>query len=94
VTENKREQEGYDGHDITIKRTVSYSDGDHYSDLIVSHYAPNDEIFLTNGDASKETVSTADLQPQDILINAPHDMMQAVMPPVEETADDSSSDDE
>ena len=75
VTEDKREQEGYDGHDITIKRTVAYSDGDHYTDTIVSHYAPNDEIILTNGPDASETVSTADLQPQDPLINAPHDMM-------------------
>ncbi|MCH4188049.1 MAG: VanW family protein [Megasphaera sp.] len=91
VTTDKREQEGYDGHDVTIKRTVSYTDGDHYSDTIVSHYAPNDEIILTNGPASEETVSTADLQPQDILINAVHDMMQAVAPPPEDS--DSGSDD-
>lgn len=86
VIQDKRDQEGYDGHDITIKRTVSYSDGDHYSDTIVSHYAPNDEIILTNGAASETTVSTADLQPQDILINAPHDMTQAVIPVPAETA--------
>lgn len=92
VTADKREQEGYDGHDITIKRIVSYTDGDHYSDTIVSHYAPNDEIILTNGPASEETISTADLQPQDILINAVHDMMQAVAPPEMDSGSDDIND--
>ena len=93
---DKREQEGYDGHDITIHRTVAYTDGDHYADDITSHYAPNAEIISTNGPASEDVVNTSDLEPQDILINAPHDMMQAVMTPSENTdntdVDDSSAD--
>lgn len=68
------EQIGYDGHDIVIRRTVKYTDGDTYTDTIESHYAPNDEIIVTKGPASETVVQTSDLQPQDVLINAPHDM--------------------
>lgn len=75
VSADKVKQEGYDGHDITIHRTVGYSDGDTYADDIVSHYDPNDEIILTPGPDSETTVSTADLQPQDPLLNAQHDML-------------------
>lgn len=80
VTEDKRKQEGYDGHDVTIRRTVAYSDGDRHVDTIESHYEPNDEIILTPGDDSEEVVSTADLEPQDPLLNAPHDMMDFNVP--------------
>ena len=80
VTEDKRKQEGYDGHDVTIRRTVAYSDGDRHVDTIESHYDPNDEIILTPGDDSEEVVSTADLEPQDPLLNAPHDMMDFNVP--------------
>lgn len=86
VTEDKRDQEGYDGHDITIQRTVVYADGDHYTDTIVSHYAPNAEIILTPGDGAEEVVKTSDLEPQDTLLNAPHDMWEAVAAPAEEYA--------
>lgn len=89
---DKQEQEGYDGHDITIHRTVAYTDGDHYSDDIISHYAPNTEIITTNGPASEDVVKTSDLEPQDTLINALHDMLQAVAAPSEDT--DSSADDD
>lgn len=92
---DKREQEGYDGHDITIHRTVAYTDGDHYADDITSHYAPNAEIIVTNGPASEDVVKTSDLEPQDTLLNALHDMMQAVAVPDENTGsseDDSSAD--
>ena len=74
VTSDVCEQVGYDGHDIVIRRTVNYTDGDKYTDTIESHYAPNDEIIVTNGQASETVVQTSDLQPQDVLINAPHDM--------------------
>ena len=87
VTEDKRKQEGYDGHDVTIRRTVAYSDGDRHVDTIESHYDPNDEIILTPGDDSEEVVSTADLEPQDPLLNAPHDMMDFNVPAAD-TADE------
>ena len=96
VTADTREQEGYDGHDITIRRTVAYTDGDKYTDTIVSHYAPNDEIIKTNGPDAQETVQTSDLQPQDILINAPHDMFQPAALPADDgagAADDAAADD-
>lgn len=82
VTEDKRDQEGYDGHDITIRRTVKYDDGDHYTDTIVSHYDPNTEIILTNGPSSEEEapLNPDGLEPQDTLINAPHDMLAAPAP--------------
>ncbi len=76
VTDDTLKQFGYDGHDITIRRTVTYSDGDRHIDLITSHYDPNDAIVLTPDADSEEVVSTADLQPQDPLLNAPHDMME------------------
>ena len=90
VTEDKRKQEGYDGHDVTIRRTVAYSDGDRHVDTIESHYDPNDEIILTPGDDSEEVVSTADLEPQDPLLNAPHDMMDFNVPAADtaDTADE------
>ena len=78
ATTDKVDQEGYDGHDIAIRRTVSYTDGDHYTDTIVSHYDPNTEIILTNGPGSESTVQTSDLEAQDLLLNDPHDMMTAV----------------
>lgn len=74
VSSDVCEQVGYDGHDIVIRRTVNYADGDKYTDTIESHYDPNSEIIVTNGPASETVVQTSDLQPQDILINAPHDM--------------------
>ena len=55
---------------------MTYSDGDRHIDLITSHYDPNDAIVLTPDADSEEVVSTADLQPQDPLLNAPHDMME------------------
>ena len=76
VSDDTLKQFGYDGHDITIRRTVTYSDGDRHIDLITSHYDPNDAIVLTPDGDSEEVVSTADLQPQDPLLNAPHDMME------------------
>ena len=91
---DKQEQEGYDGHDITIHRTVAYTDGDHYADDITSHYAPNTEIITTNGPASEDVVKTSDLEPQDTLINALHDMLQAVAAPSEDTDNaDTAADD-
>ena len=72
-----REQEGYDGHRIVIRRHVAYADGDAYTDTIESMYEPNDEIIVTNGPDEETVVKTSDLEPQDILINAPHDMYAA-----------------
>ena len=85
VSEDKRKQEGYDGHDVTIRRTVAYTDGDRHVDTIESHYEANDEIILTPGEDSEEVVSTADLQPQDPLLNAPHDMMEFNVPQADDT---------
>ncbi|MEE0721251.1 MAG: VanW family protein [Caecibacter sp.] len=76
VTEDKRDQEGYDGHEISIRRTVHYTDGDSYTDTITSHYDPNSEIILTPGPDSDETVQTTNLDgehPQDAMLNSPHD---------------------
>lgn len=95
VTEDKRDQEGYDGHDITIRRTVNYTDGDHYTDTIVSHYDPNSEIILTPGDSSEEVVQTTNLdgeQPQDAMINAPHDPTKIPEPAVPDTGTDDGGD--
>lgn len=75
VSADKVKQQGYDGHDVTIHRTVNYADGDKYADDITTHYDPNDEIILTPGPDSETTVSTADLLPQDPLLNAQHDML-------------------
>ena len=74
----------------TIRRTVAYSDGDRHVDTIESQYDPNDEIILTPGDDSEEVVSTADLEPQDPLLNAPHDMMDFNVPAADtaDTADE------
>ncbi len=69
-----QEQIGYDGHDVVIRRTVFYADGDKYTDMIESHYEPNDEIIVTKGPASETVVQTSDLQAQDVLLNRPHDM--------------------
>lgn len=91
VTQDTVQQQGYDGHNIIIHRSVQYADGDKYSDDIKSYYAPNDEIILTNGPDAEETVQTSDLQAQDILINAPHDMYEAVIPAA--PADDGAADD-
>jgi vancomycin resistance protein YoaR len=96
VTEDKRDQEGYDGHDITIRRTVAYADGDHYTDTIVSHYDPNSEIILTPGPSSEETVQTTNLdgeQPQDAMLNAPHDPTQIPEAPAEEAVSPSAAGD-
>ena len=49
ITEDKKEQEGYDGREITIKRDVYYKDGSVYTDFIESRYEPNDDITLTCG---------------------------------------------
>ena len=95
VTEDKRDQEGYDGHDITIRRTVNYTDGDHYTDTIVSHYDPNSEIILTPGDSSEEVVQTTNLdgeQPQDAMINAPHDPTKIPEPAAPDTGTDDGGD--
>lgn len=86
VTADTVQQEGYDGHNIVIHRSVAYADGDKYGDDIASYYAPNDEIILTSGPDAEETVQTSDLQAQDILINAPHDMYEAVMTPAADAA--------
>ena len=40
------------------------------------------KIILTPGDDSEEVVSTADLEPQDPLLNAPHDMSESWSPAV------------
>lgn len=90
VTVDTVQQQGYDGHNIVIHRTVAYADGDKYSDDISSYYAPNDEIILTPGPDAEETVQTSDLEAQDVLINAPHDMYEATAP----AATDEGSDDE
>lgn len=99
VTADTVQQEGYDGHNIVIHRVVAYADGDKYSDDITSYYAPNDEIILTPGADAEETVQTSDLEAQDILINAPHDMYEAVAPAADaaataDTADSDDADDE
>lgn len=91
VTQDTVQQQGYDGHNIVIHRTVLYADGDKYSDDIKSYYAPNDEIILTNGPDAEETVQTSDLEAQDTLINAPHDMYEAVAPAA--SSDDAAADD-
>lgn len=77
VTDDVNEQVGYDGHDVTIRRDVAYTDGDKYTDKIVSHYDPNTEIIRTAGPASEEVVQTTNLDgevPQDVIINKIHDM--------------------
>lgn len=79
VTEDKREQEGYDGHEISIRRIVHYADGDSYTDTITSHYDPNSEIILTPGPDSDETVQTTNLDgehTQNAMLNSPHDPLQ------------------
>lgn len=92
TVQDTRQQEGYDGHDIVIHRSVVYADGDTYSDDIRSHYAPNDEIILTAGADASEMVQTSDLEAQDVLINAPHDMYEAVaLPAAEEDSEDGES---
>ena len=76
ITEDVREQEGYDGHDITIRRSVVYKDGQTYTDTIDSHYDPNTTIIRTPGPASEETVQASNLsgeQPQDAVLNLLHD---------------------
>lgn len=94
VTADTLQQAGYDGHNIVIHRVVAYADGDKYSDDIGSYYAPNDEIILTPGPDAEETVQTSDLQAQDILINAPHDMYEAVMTaPADDGSDSDAVDD-
>lgn len=92
VMQDTLDQQGYDGHNIVIHRSVLYADGDTYSDDITSYYAPNDEIILTSGEDAEETVQTSDLEAQDILINAPHDMYEAVMVPVPDETGEESSD--
>jgi vancomycin resistance protein YoaR len=77
VTDDVREQEGYDGHDVTIRRDVSYKDGDKYTDKIISHYDPNTLIIRTLGPSSEQTVQDTNLDgetPQDVIINKLHDM--------------------
>jgi vancomycin resistance protein YoaR len=83
VSEDVRDQEGYDGHDIKIRRKVKYTDGDSYTDTIVSHYDPNTEIIKTAGPSSEETVQTSNLEgefSQDYMINELHDPTKAVAP--------------
>lgn len=76
ITAEQRQQEGYDGHEISIARYVQYSDGVTYSNVISSRYEANAEIILTPGVASEKTVQTTNLggeQLQDAMMNFPHD---------------------
>ena len=76
VTADTKEQEGYDGREITIKREVYYRDGSTYTDFIVSAYEPNAEITRTAGAGSREIVQTTAPEGeanQDEMINRPHD---------------------
>ncbi len=97
VTDDVRKQEGYDGHDISIRRDVLYKDGDKYHDTITSHYDPNTTIILTKGENSEETVQATNLdgeQSQDVMLNLLHDPMAPVVMDGGASAgsDDSSSD--
>jgi len=76
ITEDKKEQEGYDGREITIKRDVHYKDGSVYTDFIESRYEPNDDITLTCGGDSCYSVppGAADgVHNQDEMINKRYD---------------------
>lgn len=94
VTEDVREQEGYDGHDISIRRNVLYKDGQTYHDTIASHYDPNSTIIRTAGPSYEETVQTTNLdgdQPQDNIINSLHDPTTPVEAPAETPAEASAA---
>ena len=76
MTEDVQEQEGYDGHDISIRRHVVYKDGQTYTDTIDSHYDPNTTIIRTPGPSSEETIQATNTEgetSQDPMINQPHD---------------------